>query len=155
MKKKLIISVIVGIGAIAFYSFLLDIAFLRKAVSSWYMEDSKGMQMLLVSKGSTAHLLSLFLVMLESFISPLHGLFMFQVVKDLYGLFVGSLYFGGGIVLIGLPFYLISKRFVIVKLGPVLLFILFSISWFLLPVPTVVLFTAYIVKSQSKHFSYY
>lgn len=152
MKKKLIFSMIVGIGAIAFYSFLLDAAFLRKAVSLWYMEDSKGMQMLLVSKGSSAHFLCLFLVMLESLISPIHSLLMFQVVIDLYGTVVGSLYFVGGIVLIGLPIYLVSKRLLIVKFEPILLFIFFSISWFILPVPTVALFAALFVKSQPHSF---
>lgn len=150
MKKNLLFFLAVGIGAVAFYSIFLDNEFLKKAVSLWFMEDNKGMQMLLVSKGSFAPIFSLFLVIIEVSFFPIHSVFMFQIVKDLYGVIIGFLYAFIGISICAFPLFTISKKLFILKFKPFVLFLFFIISCFLLPVPSITLFFIYICYSNFK-----
>lgn len=147
MKKSFIALIAFGIGAFAFYSILLDIEFFKKAVSLWYMQDNKGMLMLLVGKGNSASIFSLFLVIIEVSLFPIHTILMFQIVKELHGLLFGFLYIFVGISVCTIPLFIISKQLLIVKLNPFVLFFFFTISFFTVPVPGITLIFIYICKS--------
>ncbi|OIJ20872.1 hypothetical protein BKP45_07835 [Anaerobacillus alkalidiazotrophicus] len=142
MKKNIQI-IMLGIGTFVSYSFLLDLDFLRKAVALWYMEDSKGMIMLLVSKGSSQSYLAFSLLYIESFFFPFHTLFMNQVVNELYGFIHGSFYFIGMMIFCIFPFYLISRNEL--KFEPL---VVFMFSLFLLPIPIVAFTLVYIVQNK-------